>query len=518
MDATATDDATLVAGAVAGDRDAFAAIYDRYADRVHTMCIHLLGNRDDAADVCGDVFLTAAERLGQLRDPSRLKPWLFAIARRQVYLRTHRRSRDVLVGEVDDVSTATPADQVESAAESSELATVVRDAAAGLDDTDRLVLELSLQGLEGSDLAAALGVSATNAYQAGHRMKERLERSLGALLVARLGREDCADLDAVLRGWDGTYSVLWRKRVARHVDGCPTCSERRRTVPALLLEGVAGASRWSWPRCRCGPVSWAAWTGAGPVAWTSEAPPAGPGAVTASRPRTDAARRRALVLAAAAVALVVAVGGALLLGGGDVEDVLADGSTSLTFDERPTTTSSSTTTTAVTTVPPGTTVAAAPAEATTTTTTSVPPATRPTVPPAPPSTVPPTTVPAPPTVGSFSAQVPTSPVGPPCLAGALFRTDLSWSTAGAWSVSISADGVSLTGLAASGATVACRATPGAPPGGWTLTAIGPGGTVTATRSLAPRAFGPLGRSAHSSGDPVRNGQKCQVRRGATPAT
>ena len=78
MDATATDDATLVAGALAGDRDSFAAIYDRYADRVHTMCIHLLGNRDDAADVCGDVFLTAAERLGQLRDPSRLKPWLFA--------------------------------------------------------------------------------------------------------------------------------------------------------------------------------------------------------------------------------------------------------------------------------------------------------------------------------------------------------------------------------------------------------------------------------------------------------
>ena len=89
-------------------------------------------------------------------------------------------------------------------------------------------------------------------------------------------------------------------------------------------------------------------------------------------------------------------------------------------------------------------------------------------------------MPAPPTVGSFSAQVPASPVGPPCLAGALFRTDLSWSTAGAESVSISADGVNLTGLAASGATVACRATPGAPPGGWTLTATGPGGTVTAT--------------------------------------
>ena len=31
-------DAELVAAAVAGDRGAFAAIYDRYADRLHDFC------------------------------------------------------------------------------------------------------------------------------------------------------------------------------------------------------------------------------------------------------------------------------------------------------------------------------------------------------------------------------------------------------------------------------------------------------------------------------------------------
>jgi DNA-directed RNA polymerase specialized sigma24 family protein len=69
-------DAELVAAAIAGDRGAFAAIYDRYADRLHDFCWSLLRDRDEAADATQDAFLLAAERLGQLRDPERLRPWL----------------------------------------------------------------------------------------------------------------------------------------------------------------------------------------------------------------------------------------------------------------------------------------------------------------------------------------------------------------------------------------------------------------------------------------------------------
>jgi len=62
-------DAELVAAAAAGDRGAFAAIYDRYADRLHDFCWSLLRDRDEAADATQDAFLVAAERLGQ-QDPA----------------------------------------------------------------------------------------------------------------------------------------------------------------------------------------------------------------------------------------------------------------------------------------------------------------------------------------------------------------------------------------------------------------------------------------------------------------
>jgi hypothetical protein len=103
-----------------------------------------------------------------------------------------------------------------------------------------MVLELNLtQGLDGEELADALGVKVDNAYQMTHRMKERLERSMSALLVVRAGRDQCADLDGVARKWDGNYDVLWRKRFARHVDRCQRCQTMRSRLPKAILSGVA---------------------------------------------------------------------------------------------------------------------------------------------------------------------------------------------------------------------------------------------------------------------------------------
>jgi DNA-directed RNA polymerase specialized sigma24 family protein len=45
--------------------------------------------------VLHDVILIAAERLGQLRDPDRLKPWLFAILRNEVYRRKKTLRRTI---------------------------------------------------------------------------------------------------------------------------------------------------------------------------------------------------------------------------------------------------------------------------------------------------------------------------------------------------------------------------------------------------------------------------------------
>lgn len=229
-------DAELVGRVRAGDRDAFAQVYERYADRLFDFAVGMLRNREDAADAVADSFVTMAERLEQLRDPSRLRPWLYAVVRRECLRRLSARKR-VAFGDDEQLealpdSAASPDEQVATAA----LRELVWDAAAGLGERDRALLDLHLRhGLEGQELAEAMGITAGNAYTSLNRLKTQVERSLGALLIARLGRDDCAQLGIILEGWDGTFSVLLRKRVARHVDGCLVCDERRAALSPLSL-------------------------------------------------------------------------------------------------------------------------------------------------------------------------------------------------------------------------------------------------------------------------------------------
>ena len=121
-----------------------------------------------------------------------------------------------------------------------ELADLIAEAAGGLSDRDRSVLELAFRhGLDGPDLAEALGVSATNANTIVHRLRGTIERSLGALLVSRRAQSSggCPELSAMLDGWDGHFNVLMRKRVSRHIESCADCDQQRRRLvsPAALL-------------------------------------------------------------------------------------------------------------------------------------------------------------------------------------------------------------------------------------------------------------------------------------------
>jgi RNA polymerase sigma factor (sigma-70 family) len=229
-------DRELVAELLDGGARSLGAVFERYGDRIHDYCWSILRSPHDAADITQETFLLAAERVGQLRDPDKLRPWLYAIARSECLRRMRDRSTPV-----DDLTYLSEDDTTSLPAEQAELASLVQEAAAGLDPRDRAVLDLQLRhGLEGEELADALGVKASHAYVLVGRVRSRVERSLIALLVARRGRKDCEELAALLRTWDGSLSPLLRKRVARHIYQCDTCERTKAAVasPLALLGAV----------------------------------------------------------------------------------------------------------------------------------------------------------------------------------------------------------------------------------------------------------------------------------------
>ncbi len=232
-------DSDIVAAIVVGDPAGLAAAYDRYAAALHAYCRSLLAEPADAADAVQDTFVVAASKLDGLRDPDRLRPWLYAVARNECHRRLRARARITDLDEAGEMSDDSP--DVGADAERGELRELVRSAIAGLNPGEREVIELSLRHeLDGPDLAGALGVPVNQAHALASRARGQLERSLGALLVARTGREACPELDELLAGWDGQLTVLLRKRVSRHVENCDICGERkkRELSPAMLLSAL----------------------------------------------------------------------------------------------------------------------------------------------------------------------------------------------------------------------------------------------------------------------------------------
>ena len=95
---TPSDDATLVARVVAGDRAAEEALYRRHAPSVLRLATRLLRSNEDASDVLQDAFVTAFEDLGALREAAAFRAWVHRITVRLVHRRFRRRRLLGLLG------------------------------------------------------------------------------------------------------------------------------------------------------------------------------------------------------------------------------------------------------------------------------------------------------------------------------------------------------------------------------------------------------------------------------------
>lgn len=221
------DDVELVVAALGGDSDAYAAIYDRYADRIHDFCDSILRYPEDAAGATDETFAVAFETIDELADPGSLREWLYAIAHRIIL---NQLGGDSVGGHVPAWDGGGPVRRSRA-----ELAEFVWQVAASLPLHQRIMLDLAVrQGLEGRDLAAAAGMAASQLDRQLDKLESEFDRTIGALLVARTASRTCPDLHGILEGWDGRLTPEIREEITRHVDDCERCNSRRRILPSAI--------------------------------------------------------------------------------------------------------------------------------------------------------------------------------------------------------------------------------------------------------------------------------------------
>jgi RNA polymerase sigma-70 factor (ECF subfamily) len=173
----------LIQRMAAGDRDAFASFYDRYAALVLTFATRLLRAGTDAEDLLQEAFLQVW-RQAHSYDQARGSPeaWIMTMTRsRAIDKLRSRRRRDEGMSFPREGPHLEGGGAVESGAAESEARLTVHGALAKLPEVQRVVLELAyFDGFTQSEIAARLGEPLGTVKTRLRAGLERLRGFLGA--------------------------------------------------------------------------------------------------------------------------------------------------------------------------------------------------------------------------------------------------------------------------------------------------------------------------------------------------
>ena len=156
-----------------GERDAFDMLIARWHEPLWRYARRLSDNQDTADEVVQDVWLRVVRGIARLRDPARLRAWIFGIAHRVLMDRLRNKYAEPGHVALDGTDIPAPADatNIEDAID------IMHEELAQLPVTEREVLELFyLQGLSLTEQAEILGIPVGTAksrlFRARHALRQ----------------------------------------------------------------------------------------------------------------------------------------------------------------------------------------------------------------------------------------------------------------------------------------------------------------------------------------------------------
>lgn len=168
VEAEARAELPLIEKLRAGDQDAFNELYRMFAPMVHAVILVKVPY-EDVPDIVQDVFITAFEKIGTLRDPRAFGGWLAKIARNRAaeFHRSKRVSEEI-------------SDDMRGPANAAAEAMEILDAIRSLPETYSEILALRLiEGMTGAEIADRTGLTHDSVRVKLHRGMAQLRETLG---------------------------------------------------------------------------------------------------------------------------------------------------------------------------------------------------------------------------------------------------------------------------------------------------------------------------------------------------
>lgn len=176
------DEATCWSNALAGDAQAFAALFDQHRDQVYRYALRLLSDIHDAEDTTAGAFLELWRRRSSVRlVEGSVLPWLLVTTSNlsRNAARHLRRYRALLRSLPRSEAARGVEELAEDRIQASEAARRVHRALRSVSESDAALLAMTAFGdLTPSQAAAALGISPGAARTRLHRARARVAATL----------------------------------------------------------------------------------------------------------------------------------------------------------------------------------------------------------------------------------------------------------------------------------------------------------------------------------------------------
>ena len=231
-------DERLARRAARGDEHAFAAIFDRYHQRLYRYCLAIVGRSEDAQDALQNTMVKALRALPGEERRIELKPWLYRVAHNEsIDLLRRRREGPELDPELESAGSSL----ADEAAVRERLGRLLVDLEALPERQRGALIMRELAGLDFAEIGTALGTSGAVARQTLYEARLSLRQM-------DEGREmSCETVTRALSDGDGR--VARRRDIRAHLRTCPDCrrfgeeiAARKRDLGSLSpLPAVAAA-------------------------------------------------------------------------------------------------------------------------------------------------------------------------------------------------------------------------------------------------------------------------------------
>jgi RNA polymerase sigma-70 factor (ECF subfamily) len=179
MESNSPTDAELVSESLAGRREAFGQLYDRYARVVASVVAGVSGDWPSVDDLVQECFLRAYRKLATLRDRQRFGPWIVGIARQvgRERRRTMRRDRHEFHDPIVLRTEVSPDASTELCTRE-ELDHIMHHVAELQEDERIAIHAFFLEEQNANSIAEQLGISRSGFYATVQRAVARLARQL----------------------------------------------------------------------------------------------------------------------------------------------------------------------------------------------------------------------------------------------------------------------------------------------------------------------------------------------------